>query len=194
MRWARSTLGIGNSTPEVNGNSMITGLTSIPDGGCKPLIKDLPPEEQKRHKYEMYKKWLAANPDYLKVISKRKKEFHGKHRELLINRGRKIYDRDKGVLREKRIKDSYEVKKQCVEHLGGKCIKCGYDNVFALTFHHRNVDEKSFEVSKMLANQWTFERLKSELDKCDVLCANCHILAHSIKWLFFTNETCDRAL
>lgn len=72
------------------------------------------------------------------------------------------------------IKRQYKFKQMCVEYKGGKCVKCGYSNSqSALDFHHRNASEKSFCISH--AKKWTFdERVKDELDKCDLLCANCH--------------------
>jgi hypothetical protein len=51
---------------------------------------------------------------------------------------------------------------------------CGYQNsLAALTFHHTNKDEKEFGVSQIL--DWSWKKLKSELDKCILLCFNCHM-------------------
>lgn len=66
-----------------------------------------------------------------------------------------------------------EIKRKAVEYLGGKCIKCGYDKcVRALQFHHRNPEEKEFAISNPSTRARIIVRL--ELDKCDLLCANCH--------------------
>lgn len=71
----------------------------------------------------------------------------------------------------------FELKQKCVEYLGGKCIKCGYDKcIAALEFDHRNPKEKEFHFSGKHCLSW--ERLKKELDKCDLLCANCHRERH----------------
>lgn len=66
------------------------------------------------------------------------------------------------------------LKVMAVEHKGGKCSRCGYNkSVWALDFHHRNPDEKLFGVaSKGHGISW--KRLKSEIDKCDLVCRNCH--------------------
>jgi hypothetical protein len=98
------------------------------------------------------------------------------------------YQRVKARLTIKRRQNGLDVKRKCVEHLGGKCSECGYDNMFALTFHHVDGSTKSFEISSKIANQWSFERLKPEMDKCILLCANCHIIKHSAKWLFFNGS------
>lgn len=60
-----------------------------------------------------------------------------------------------------------------VEYKGGKCSLCGYDKSYAaLQFHHRNPKEKSFSISNPKTRSW--EKIKIELDKCDILCSNCH--------------------
>ena len=70
-----------------------------------------------------------------------------------------------------------KLKVKAVEYKGGHCQQCGYDRcVEALTFHHRAPNEKDFTISGWYI-RW--ERIKPELDKCDLLCHNCHIETHS---------------
>jgi hypothetical protein len=67
-----------------------------------------------------------------------------------------------------------ELKKKAVEYKGGKCSRCGYDRcVWALDFHHKNKQEKIFNISKS-GNTRSWERVQNELDKCDLVCSNCH--------------------
>ena len=67
-------------------------------------------------------------------------------------------------------------KVKLVEYKGGKCCKCGYNkSIKALEFHHINPNEKDFTIS---GKSWSFEKLKREVDKCVLLCANCHIETH----------------
>lgn len=65
-------------------------------------------------------------------------------------------------------------KKKAIEYKGGKCSVCGYNKcTAALEFHHRDPSKKSFGVSaKGYTRSW--EKIKKELDKCDLVCANCH--------------------
>lgn len=57
-------------------------------------------------------------------------------------------------------------------------MKCGYDvNSCALEFHH--VGDKEFEISDAINKSWEF--LKKELDKCILLCSNCHRIEHSLR-------------
>lgn len=76
-------------------------------------------------------------------------------------------------------KRRYLIKEKAVEYKGGKCELCGYDKcIDALEFHHKNPDEKDFQISRDgYSNKW--ETVVKELDKCMLLCANCHRELHS---------------
>lgn len=68
-------------------------------------------------------------------------------------------------------------KKKAIEYKGGKCELCGYNkSVWALCFHHININEKEFNISQV-TYKWT--KLKPELDKCMLLCMNCHAELHA---------------
>ncbi len=72
-----------------------------------------------------------------------------------------------------------EMKQKCVEYKGGKCELCGYDKCnSALDFHHRDPSEKDFSISRVATRRFDDE-IKSELDKCDMICSNCHREVHS---------------
>ena len=64
------------------------------------------------------------------------------------------------------------------DYKGGKCTTCGYNkSQRALSFHHVNPKEKDFDLSSRgLTRSW--ERIKKEIDKCVLLCANCHMVLH----------------
>lgn len=64
-------------------------------------------------------------------------------------------------------------KKDMVQYKGGKCIMCGYDKCLrALTFHHRESSDKVFDLSTNCMMPWN--KVLEELEKCDLLCHNCH--------------------
>ncbi len=70
-----------------------------------------------------------------------------------------------------------KIKEKAVEYKGGKCEKCGYDKCnWAFDFHHLNSNEKDFNLSSNLTISW--DKLKKELDKCIMVCANCHRELH----------------
>lgn len=68
-------------------------------------------------------------------------------------------------------------KLKLIEYKGGKCKVCGYDKPIpsAYNFHHRDPLKKDFTIS---GKSWSFERLKQEVEKCDLVCANCHAEIH----------------
>lgn len=66
---------------------------------------------------------------------------------------------------------------KAVEYKGGKCELCNYDkNISALEFHHLNPAEKDFTISGFKCG---WDDLKRELDKCIMVCANCHREIHN---------------
>lgn len=68
-------------------------------------------------------------------------------------------------------------KQRLVEYKGGKCECCGYNRcVEALEFHHLNPSEKDFTIS---GTSKAFETLKKEVDKCIMVCSNCHKEIHA---------------
>lgn len=69
-------------------------------------------------------------------------------------------------------------KLMAIEYLGGVCKECdGTFHPSIFEFHHRNPKEK--EITPSSAYHWSWKRFQQELDKCDLLCANCHRLIHN---------------
>jgi len=67
-------------------------------------------------------------------------------------------------------------KHRAVFYKGGCCELCGYDkSVRALQFHHLLKGEKDFNISSV-SKSW--QSIKGELDKCILLCSNCHAEVH----------------
>mgnify|MGYP006935470923 CR=1 FL=1 len=74
----------------------------------------------------------------------------------------------KQIIRDYRQK----AKEKYIEYKGGKCEMCGYNKcIAALDFHHTNPSEKEFNISSRIVS---WEIAKKELDKCILVCANCH--------------------
>ena len=72
-----------------------------------------------------------------------------------------------------------KLKELAVKYKGGKCVFCGYKRDHAaLDFHHLDETKKVFGLSQRgLTRSW--KRVKKELDKCILVCANCHREVHS---------------
>lgn len=70
-------------------------------------------------------------------------------------------------------------KQYLVKYKGGKCEieTCGYDKcIDALEFHHRDPNKKDFGIG---GSTKSIEKLKAEVDKCIMVCANCHREIHA---------------
>ena len=64
-----------------------------------------------------------------------------------------------------------------IEYKGGKCICCGFNKHYsALDFHHLDPSIKEFNLTR---NSIGWNKLQSELDKCVLLCSNCHRMIHA---------------
>lgn len=76
------------------------------------------------------------------------------------------------------IKRRRLLKVKAVEYKGGKCEICGYDKcIDALEFHHLDPQKKEFGIAqKGYTRSWN--NVKKELDKCLLLCSNCHKELH----------------
>jgi predicted nucleic-acid-binding Zn-ribbon protein len=57
------------------------------------------------------------------------------------------------------------------------CTKCGFSHPAALDFHHEDPTKKEANIHRLLSNG-QYDKLKKELKKCIVLCANCHRVHH----------------
>lgn len=71
------------------------------------------------------------------------------------------------------------IKKELVAYKGGKCEICGYNKCFAaLQFHHTDIVDKDFEISAHYNEGRSLEDMKQEVNKCILVCANCHAELH----------------
>jgi hypothetical protein len=72
-----------------------------------------------------------------------------------------------------------QLKQQAVTYKGGKCETCGYDkHLCALDFHHIDSSQKEGNIADLIHSDWKL--VKTELDKCILLCANCHREIHFV--------------
>lgn len=72
-----------------------------------------------------------------------------------------------------------KIKKRSLIYKGSKCIVCGYSRCSSsLHFHHLDERNKNFAISEK-GHTRSWSKVKPELDKCVLLCANCHGELHS---------------
>lgn len=86
---------------------------------------------------------------------------------------RRYADRRKELIRAV-AKRRRKIKELAIAYKGGKCEVCGYSKYQgALDLHHVNPKVKEFGIGdKGYTRSW--EKVKKELDKCILVCANCH--------------------
>lgn len=91
---------------------------------------------------------------------------------------RTYHDRRKYIIKavQKRRK---KIREMAVSYKGGQCERCGYRRCLeALDFHHLDPAQKDFGISSRgYTRSW--DKVREELDKCIMLCANCHREAHA---------------
>lgn len=138
---------------------------------------------------------LCMNPKHLYVGDRVvwAQKWHGieydeRHHEVLQqrirDRAKARYWQNADSLRIKSAEYQMKNKVRAINYLGGKCSVCGFDHPSALQFHHRDPTMKAFSItSKELSTPkkrpWDTVIIP-ELDKCDLLCSNCHFLEHAV--------------
>lgn len=99
-------------------------------------------------------------------------------------------NREKGTLRSEckvchndYVKGKYQERKNVVQEIKTKqkCQKCGDARPYVLDFHHTDPSVKHDTVARLTANNSAMDRVRAEIDKCIVLCANCHREFHEFE-------------
>jgi hypothetical protein len=97
--------------------------------------------------------------------------------EEYYNNGNRPHSFCKKCLNLKSVERFRERKLWAIDYKGGECQMCGYNKYAgALEFHHLDPNIKDFTIDRY--NKLSKDRLKVELDKCILLCANCHRELH----------------
>jgi hypothetical protein len=60
-----------------------------------------------------------------------------------------------------------------------QCTRCGENEICCLDFHHRDKETKDLTISRAITNGWAIKRLLKEIEKCDIVCSNCHRKIHA---------------
>lgn len=123
------------------------------------------------------KYWLAKFDLKTKACEKReiKCKLCGETNKDLfyVHKDGRVRYRCKNCDNKETIKRFRNYKRQAVEYKGGKCVKCGYNKCLgSMDFHHLDSKQKDLNWERM--RKWSFEKIKKELDKCILVCRNCH--------------------
>lgn len=124
-------------------------------------------EKIRKKQQEYYQKNKEKN-------RKKYKEYRLKHREKWIEYNKKY--------RQKNKEQWFQIIKEQNRKI--ECEICGYNKCFgSIDFHHRDPNEKEYNICDLLQRSPTQRRIeifKKEIDKCDILCKNCHFEIHFI--------------
>jgi hypothetical protein len=92
----------------------------------------------------------------------------------------KQYYIDKASKRKNKIKETF------LEWLSDKsCMDCGIDDIRVLEFDHRG--DKKYNISDLIGRGQD-KNLLNEIEKCDIICANCHRIRTSNQFNWKKNK------
>lgn len=84
---------------------------------------------------------------------------------------------NKEHMRKYMLERFYKRKDAAMDQLGGKCSECGCEDRSDLRFHHIDPTNKSFTIGNCIVSV-SEKRLQEELEKCILLCHDCHVDVH----------------
>lgn len=124
-----------------------------------------------REKLNAYRKdYRKKNPEKIKQWEKNRK------RNKSPEQRRKFYDWQNRKRRE--MTDRIIEYKKSI----GSCQRCGWkEHPEVLQFHHREPEKKKFTISKTNLGCRAWDRIMEEIQKCEVICPNCHVYIHFIE-------------
>ena len=94
-----------------------------------------------------------------------------------------LHDKIEKTIQKPRGKQSIKgekIRKQLIDSKGGKCKHCGITGINRIfAFHHIDESTKLFNIDARACNGYHIDRLQAEVDKCLLLCHNCHSEHHN---------------
>jgi hypothetical protein len=120
----------------------------------------------------------AQKKYYNKNIKKTTKKFKNKEAEKSKNYRKRHIEQ----LNIRKQAKNREMRKWLDDIKGNKkCSKCKEDKFYILDFHHLDSDEKEKTISRAVSCGYGKKRIQEEINKCIVLCRNCHGWLHYLK-------------
>lgn len=58
------------------------------------------------------------------------------------------------------------------------CKLCGESDIACLDFHHLDGENKDDNISNLVRKCCSIQRIQKEINKCEILCSNCHRKYH----------------
>jgi hypothetical protein len=105
-----------------------------------------------------------------------------KKRDLTIYN--KQYYEANGDSRKRQIMERQHMLRDVIQahKIAKGCARCGYNkSARALQFHHRDKTTKEHNIARMVTQGRSLGKIMQEVEKCDVICANCHAELHELE-------------
>ena len=100
-------------------------------------------------------------------------------RECTKEKGRQHYLKNKQAYLDNVNKNRNALKEWFKDYKSTlSCEICGEDRTPCLDFHHVDSTTKEKAIAEAVHNNWSIKKLKEEIDKCMVVCRNCHAMIH----------------
>ena len=116
---------------------------------------------------------------YLRKTGSRTGQHYEKCKQCMKLRGRTYYHtnrkRQLSLALLRKAKYRLIIKNYFIKYKNKSCQDCGqkYPD-YVMDFDHRDRKAKIMSVSRMVAGGWSFDKIQQEIEKCDLVCANCH--------------------
>ena len=68
-----------------------------------------------------------------------------------------------------------QLRREAIDYLGGECEDCGFKTTVSAVYEFHHEGKKDFNIANRVCK---IDKIKAELDKCTLLCANCHRIRH----------------
>lgn len=116
---------------------------------------------------------------YRRKTGPRSNTWYEKCKDCMKTRGRSYYhlNRDKQLpLAIERRHKAYLLKSNFIREIKSHpCMDCGKRYpYYVMDFDHRDRSAKIENIARMSVSNWSLEKIKAEIAKCDIVCANCH--------------------
>lgn len=130
------------------------------------------------HKEEIRAQRQRHYQEHRGEIIARTSQYYEDNREQALIRTNKYYEDNKSEILKR---NSLYLRKKRLSFIKGKtCVACGESCAIVLVWHHRDPNEKTMNVSAAIRRGGIpTATIQHEIEKCDVLCANCHMRIHN---------------
>ena len=138
-------------------------------------------DSQREKRREQKRKYREENKEKIREYGKKYRE---ENKKKQAEYDKKWREDNKEKKREDNAKYRKEARIKCREYLGGKCVKCGA--IHNLQFDHIDRTTKKYTIASRVTNNFTI--LKEELNKCQLLCAPCHLEKTAKEWTILRGD------